>query len=173
MFTRRPRDWGRFHGDLPARWTPKALPLEVASGLAAFHKCESLRSVTLPDSVTLIDKWGFSQCTGLTYIAVPDSVVSISDQLFYGCTGLTSVTVGSSVKSIGMSAFDGCTSLTSIVIPDSVVSIGDFAFSDCTLLASIEYEGTMAQWRRVRKSPMWWEASHQQFVRCADGDLPA
>ena len=58
-----------------------------------FSGCNSLISITIPDSVTSIGDEAFSDCTSLTSITIPDSVTSIGDRAFYGCYSLT-VTVG-------------------------------------------------------------------------------
>ncbi len=94
----------------------------------AFDDCISLKSITIPNSVTSIGESAFSGCTSLKSITIPDSVTSIGDYAFYGCKSLTSVTIPDSVTSIGSWAFNGCTSLESVTIPDSVTSIGHHAF---------------------------------------------
>ncbi len=106
-------------------------------GNEAFYDCDSLTSVTIPDSVTSIGNFAFYGCTGLTSITIPDSVMSIGSSAFSGCRGLTSVTIGNGVTSIGYRAFYGCSGLTSITIPDSVTSIGSYAFYCCTGLTSV------------------------------------
>ena len=106
-------------------------------GEAAFGRCSSLTSVTIPDSVTTIGWGAFVDCTSLTSITIPDSVTTIGESAFDGCSSLTSVTIPDSVTTIGDYVFYGCSSLTSITIPDSVTSIGEAAFSDCTSLTSI------------------------------------
>ncbi len=103
----------------------------------AFSYCKSLTSVTIGNSVTSIGYGAFSGCRNLKNIAIPDSVTSIGDSAFEGCASLTSVTIPDSVTSIGDWAFYECESLTSVTIPDSVTSIGDWAFSGCNSLAEI------------------------------------
>lgn len=103
----------------------------------AFRYQTSLKSVTIPDSLTSIGPETFRGCSGLTSITIPDSVTSIGDTAFSGCTGLTSITIGGGVTSIGDSVFSGCTGLTSITIPNSVTNIGESAFSGCSSLESI------------------------------------
>ena len=103
-------------------------------GEAAFNRCSSLTSVTIPNSVTSIGSDAFSGCFSLTSITIPNSVTSIGSFAFNGCFSLTSITIPNSVTSIGGSAFFACRSLSSIVIPDGVTSIGDWAFSACTFV---------------------------------------
>ena len=105
----------------------------------AFAYCDSLTSVTIPDSVTSIGSSAFSDCTSLTLtsVTIPDSVTSIGREAFSDCTSLTSVTIPDSVTSIGDSAFESCDSLTSVAIGNSVTSIGNSAFVNCHRLVEV------------------------------------
>ncbi len=105
-------------------------------GDGAFNWCESLESITIPDSVTSIGEGAFCCCAKLTSITIPDGVKSIGNHAFAECTALESITIPDSVLSIGYSAFEGCTALKNITIPGSVLSIGDNAFKECTALES-------------------------------------
>ena len=104
-------------------------------GTYVFYKCNSLTSVTIPDSITSIGQWAFDGCTGLTSVTIPDSVISIGAGAFNGCTGLTSVTLPDSLISIGNGAFNECICLMVINLPNSVKNIGNAAFYGCQGLA--------------------------------------
>ena len=98
--------------------------------------------ITIPEThnglpVTTINENAFSDCDSLTSVTIPDSVTSIGSSAFDYCTSLTSVTIGNSVTSIGYFAFGYCSRLTSITIPDSVTSIGSSAFDYCYNLTSV------------------------------------
>jgi hypothetical protein len=103
----------------------------------AFSDCNSLISITIPDSVTSISSYAFSDCSSLTSITIPDSVTRIGSNAFVNCDSLSAITIPNSVTSIGYNVFGNCDSLTSITIPDSVTSIGDNAFSGCSSLTTI------------------------------------
>ena len=103
----------------------------------AFSECNSLKSVIIPNSVTIIEDWAFLGCCSLRSIDIPDSVTKIGVSAFSGCSSLMSIHMPDSVTSIGYNAFEGCISLKNIRIPDSVTSIGSNAFEECVSLKSI------------------------------------
>ena len=114
------------------------IPNSVTSiGEHTFAYCKGLTSVNIGNSVTSIGEYAFSGCTGLTSVTIPNSVTSIGNDAFYKCSGLTSVTIGNSVKSIGEYAFRECSGLASVTIGNSVKSIGIGAFLDCSSLPSV------------------------------------
>ncbi|MBR4029717.1 MAG: leucine-rich repeat protein [Alistipes sp.] len=100
-------------------------------GDEAFYLCDSLTSVTIPDSVTTIGNKAFYDCSSLTSVTISDSVTMIGNKAFYNCSSLTSVTIPDSVTTIGEEAFYCCSSLTSVTIPDSVTTIGYCTFYCC------------------------------------------
>ncbi|HOM58437.1 MAG TPA: leucine-rich repeat domain-containing protein [Kiritimatiellia bacterium] len=121
------------------------IPNSVKSiGNGAFCGCDALKSVTIGNSVTNIGDGAFSDCIALPSVIIPNSVKSIGNGAFCGCEILKSVTIGSSVVTIGDGAFSACIALPSVIIPNSVTSIGDEAFSDCTALTSITIGSSVA-----------------------------
>ena len=106
-------------------------------GYYALSGCSSLTSITIPNSVTIIEDSAFCLCKSLKSITIPNSVTSIGILAFSNCSGLTSVTIGNSITKIGEGAFAYCTSLTSVNIPNSVTYIGNMAFALCKSLTSI------------------------------------
>ena len=114
------------------------IPNSVTSiGYSAFSGCSSLASVTIGNGVTSIGERAFSGCSSLTSVTIPNSVTSIDQRAFYNCSSLKSVTIPSSVTSIESYTFFGCSSLTSVTIPNSVTSIGALAFGNCSSLTEV------------------------------------
>ncbi len=105
-------------------------------GEKAFYDCDSLQSITIPDSVTNIGNYAFNDCSSLTSVVIGDGVMNVNAYAFRNCSILTSVVIGDSVDSIGSYAFYGCSSLKDLTIPDSTTSIGSCAFYGCSSLIS-------------------------------------
>ena len=103
----------------------------------AFYGCTSLTSINIPNNVTLIAERAFQSCSTLTSVIVGNSIISIEDSAFYACTNLTSLQLGENLERIENSAFQNCDSLISVDIPNSVTFVGDYAFYDCEALTSI------------------------------------
>ena len=103
-------------------------------GQEAFAECQTLTSITIPNSVTEIGSWCFAVCIRLASITIPSSVTDILQECFTDCIGLTSVTING-VTEIGERAFIGCTGLTSVTINGGI--IGDGAFNSCSNLTSL------------------------------------
>ncbi len=103
----------------------------------AFENCDSVTSITIPNSVTTIGEYAFRSCDSLISITIPNSVTTIGAFAFGNCNSLKSITIPDSVTTIEGFVFYDCDSLTSITIPDSVTTIGDSAFYDCDSLTSI------------------------------------
>ena len=107
-------------------------------GGSAFSGCRNLKSVIIPNSVSKIGGSAFSDCTSLTSISIPESITEIATGLFSKCTSLKEIIIPKSVTSIGASAFMGCINVENIIIPNSVKSISSGVFSGCSSLESIE-----------------------------------
>lgn len=102
-----------------------------------FEFCKSLKSVTIPDSVTKIEDSAFRSCESLEKINIPNGVTEIGDYAFDNCS-LKNISIPNSVKKIGRGAFTGC-EFTNISIPNSVKEIGYDAFRFCRYLKSINF----------------------------------
>lgn len=112
----------------------------------AFLSAGGVQTVTIPSSVTAIDRDAFMQCPSLTDISVDSACSSYASQdgvlfnkdkttLIRCPEGRSGVyTIPSGVSRIGDAAFRTCESLTEIVVKDGVREIGISAFSQCSAL---------------------------------------
>ena len=114
------------------------IPRSVTTiGANAFQQCFYLESIEIPDSVTSVGEYAFSDCYALTNVVLPRSITRIEQETFIRCHFLESVTIPRSVTSIGEGAFEGCRSLKKMTIPDSVTIVEQRTFINCNALKEI------------------------------------
>ena len=103
----------------------------------AFQYCRKLRSITIPDNVTVLGSYIFEFCSNLEEIILPDGINKIPSGFAYHCDKLKSFVIPESVTGIGEYAFYWCTGLEDITIPESVTKIENFAFYNCSSLTEV------------------------------------
>lgn len=86
--------------------------------------------------VTVIGESAFAYSrhnSDILSVTIPDSVTTIERNAFYNRSELVTVNIGenSELTTIGNNAFSGNSSLTSIYLPSGVTSIGNSAFNNC------------------------------------------
>lgn len=118
-------------------------------GEFAFSQCHSLKKVTLPKSIKLVEKGAFNFCDSLTSIEVSKESVYLTskDGVLYtaGLNKLLCIpggksgdfTVPAGVTEIADYAADHCYKLTSLNMRNSVTKIGEHAFSFCWNITSL------------------------------------
>ena len=137
--------------------------------MQAFIECTSLKSVSMPESMTWIGDSAFAGCTGLEQVEFSPNLTTIGPNSFYSCNGLTSVVIPDKVTSIESLAFLGCLNLESITIPASVTTLDSTFVFGCTNLKKIEFKGTQAQWNALSINPNTLPVGVS--IVCTDGTI--
>ena len=107
--------------------TPAIIDIEIPYGTnkicgSAFGNCQSLSSITIPNSVTIISAYNMQENPSLTSITIPNSVVYIGDESFNGCTNLTSVILEPTVPpTLGSDCFLGVSNDIKFYVPSESV----------------------------------------------------
>lgn len=112
----------------------------------AFLNFYRLETITLPDSLTQIGYKSLAECAGLKSITIPETVELIDARAFENCYNMTTINWGKSsvLKSIGARAFFNCHSLQSLTVPEGVTEIGLAAFQGCGYLEAITLPSTLS-----------------------------
>ena len=173
--------------------TSVKIPDSVTSvGGGAFGKCTGLTSVKIPDSVTSVGAGAFGKCDGVievedgvsyvdgwaidcdekaTCVQLRPGTRGIADKAFIYCEKLKSITLPDGVKHIGFFAFCLCSALESVTMGAGVSSIDQYAFMSCGKLTAINFQGTTAQWRAIKKEDDWDDDTGDYTVYCTDGTI--
>ena len=104
----------------------------------AFRNCKNLTSITLSSNLTTIGHEAFQSCESLSSISLPNSLTTIDYGAFRGCTMLASIHIPAGVENISLGTFTNCINLASVTLPNGLLTIGDGAFSGCEKLVSID-----------------------------------
>lgn len=88
-------------------------------GEDAFYDSK-IESVTIPESVLVIEESAFEDCKNLTYISVPSSVQKIGGRAFMDCWNLKRVDFKCKVVDLDYSTFGNCRNLTAVSVASSI-----------------------------------------------------
>lgn len=147
----------------------KGKPVTTLHG--TFSGKETVKTVTIPEGVRLIEYNAFFGCTALTTVVLPSSLEEMTENTFYQCTNLKTVSldtanskltkigqysfaycekltgfdIPSSLKELEEGVFFRCSSLKKIIIPDTVEKIDRSAFYECTNVTEIKIPGTVKE----------------------------
>ena len=124
--------------DEKGKWAFKGSIKRVESG--AFNGKKSLRSIILPEGITVINNGAFLN-SGLEAITLPESLTGIGQSVFLG-TQLKEITIPANVEGLGSSAFEssdaGTMPLEKVIFKGSKIKdIEPYTFKNCVNLKEI------------------------------------
>ncbi len=109
----------------------------------AFNKCQGLKDISIPATVTTIGKYVFS-ASSVENVTFEQGATNTGKYAFYDCKNLATVTLPGSLASIDESAFRSCPALTRVIVsvtPEDLTSegltIGDYAFYETGLAGEL------------------------------------
>ena len=100
----------------------------------AFHNCQHLKSIFMPDSVTEDEGSIFEDCKNLEEARVSANLKNPDVAMFCGCSSLRYVELQEGLESIGENMFYGCTALKHIALPSTIL----YLFGDTFCVSGIE-----------------------------------
>lgn len=113
-------------------------------GRNAFRDLSKLITVSLPNSVKVIESGALYNCTKLKSVVLPEKLSSIEgdwnwdDGVFAYCSSLTDVKF-KACNYIGGYAFASCNALNHITLPSDLKAIDQYAFASCSNLHSVDF----------------------------------
>ena len=112
-------------------------------GNLCFYGFSGLTSVSLPNTVTKIDKMAFSRCVSLPTITLPTGLTEIGFDAFAYDSSLESIVIPSGVTVLEFGALKFCTSLTSVTLSEGIQSIGYIALAYDDSLTNLTIPSTV------------------------------
>jgi len=115
-----------------------------------FGECFALKSITLPNKLTIIEEMAFANCSALERLVFNKSLKTICEYAFQNCCALKSIIclISSQYRK------DGCTSLKRVVFNKNLKTIGSSTFQGCSKLEEVQLASRSISFDR------------DQFVRC-------
>ena len=102
---------------------------------------------------------------------LPPNLTSIGGHAFAENQNLIVANIPLEVDKLGPSAFANCLNLQVVSIPTSVKFIGFNCFFNCVELERINYGGTKAEWKKIKRGSNWLAKAKTTEVVCLDGTI--
>ena len=85
----------------------------------------NLKSVSLPESLSMIRQGAFRSCKALETVVIPDGTTVVEADAFLSCSRLKELTIGKGVTQFAGSALTGCISLENVIYrPEALPNSG-------------------------------------------------
>ena len=112
-------------------------------GIATLADVYAMRSVTLPPTLEVIDKFAFWSCISLRHVNLPPTLREMREACFYHCEQLEDITIPSLVDTVPDHAFMWCKGLKKVVLEEGVRYIKHDAFTLCLSLSDLTLPSTL------------------------------
>ncbi len=134
---------------------PSSYSTKVIDGETVFIEGDTYTVVGIADGNSNATGAFYPARLTLRSVSIPDTVTSIGDYAFYGCSNLTTYNNPTRLNRIGEAAFMSCINLTTITIPSSVTSLGELAFANCQRITNINFNAQVPDYTSSQVSPFF------------------
>ena len=105
----------------------------------AFYGCEKLKTLNIPQSISIFGEHAFNFCYSLSYVNITSSMSRIGVESLRE-SGIKSITVPPNIQFVEYYSVADCENLESVIVAGNA-SFGYGAFSYCTSLKRVTYLG--------------------------------
>lgn len=116
--------------------------VRIGTVLISYHGSKDVLTAQDLAGITSINPNAFDKDSKVKSITLPDSLEIIDENAFDGCVNLESVYASENcnLNKIAANAFKDCKNLKSMVIPSNVETIESYAFYNCYLLNEVTFK---------------------------------
>lgn len=111
----------------------------ISIGSEAF-KSSAITSVTIPDSVEIINFEAFAECDALTDVKFGNSVTYLGARSFYSCDALEMLELPRNLVYIDEAAVAKCKTLKELTVPKTLEIYYHAAFAENESLVTVKFE---------------------------------
>ena len=124
---------------------PLVIPNSVESiGTKAFMGCARFTSLTLSESLSVIEEHTFNMCTGFRGdLTIPASVYDVAYNAFYQCGFDGTLTLSPMLWYLQEGAFELCANFSAVIIPEGVGYLDNYAMDFLVKPTELEIPSTM------------------------------
>lgn len=137
--------------------------------LTAYPVADGKTTYTIPDGTVGLASYLFSGDQTIKSITIPDSVYEI-EQYAFAWSSVETIAIPEGVAEL-RGTFCSCDKLTEVTIPTTVTDIYKQTFYGCNNLTTVNYNGTKEQWAEITISAVENEALNNATIKCTDGDI--
>ena len=103
---------------------------------------KSVKEVSIPDTVTSIERSAFAECNALENVKLPKNLTTIANNSFKACNRLAEITIPKTVTKVetniyGNSPFNECENLKKVVFEDGMEEIPAYILADANSVAAV------------------------------------
>lgn len=135
--------------------------------LVAFPVSSEIEEYAIPTETEILLENAFRGDTKIKKITIPESVTFIDRYAFMECQNLLSIEILSGVSVID-GIFGGCSSLETVTLPLSITKIGSNTFAGCDNIKSVSYAGTQEDWDKIEIDPVGNESLNNATIKFSD-----
>ena len=115
-----------------------------------FTNCENLKKVVFEEGMETVPAYILNGAKSVTEVSIPDTVTSIERSAFEECNALENVKLPKNLTTIANNSFKACNRLAEITIPKTVTKVetniySDGPFNECENLKKVVFEDGMEE----------------------------
>lgn len=104
---------------------------------------EPIENLIIDAQINEIPEKIFHNCNSLKYITLPNTIKKIGYYSFASCVNLQEIDFPPSLEFIDEFSFPGCKSIKKIIFPKSLVILGNHSFIECNNLKYVEFNSNV------------------------------